>query len=774
MVLHVHLALVVLVASMLPGQGETAPGLGDVMVLGEEPTRQNLALNAADNAPGTRVYLRIEGRDKDEEFPMETLKELKKKVSKAQQEDDIFFEHQQAACEDNKHKFREAQDQASALAQEGKTVINQCKQQRILAESSWQSSRKEERQDSHEVDNVKRERMNSVMDYDLRCSENQMAIDLLLKAGQMMCRMLRAERVSASACGTLKEELVVPEPEDLSPNATDDATREKHRIESEIFETGKDADWQALAEFPTHTTSPSIDPDEGGWPNADVPSLGESGVESKSVEAVQHSARNNLERLLSNSIVNRKPMVAEALQQVLLAVKQGIFKGKKGAKRAEGVVALVVRIRKQITEELIQDQQSFPPILQSFQNRTDLVFNELLNQRNKQLRLQAELEQIENRTIKATNLLDWGDLKTAEAAEALKTEDQRCAGVKERIRLRDGERRQVLVRIHRVNEQIALKPMDAPYCEGGCGGDKHGTCVALEGEKANCMCNPGFYGPKCGSTMCPGFGGGLFKSGMVGACNGGVCNATKGMCVQCESGEYSGIQKACELKKCPNVDCSGHGACNANVGRCSCVVGWAGDKCHKRMCAGPENQQYSPVSHNACSGRGACDAETGECTCEQPFLGKRLVSVCQCVSDCHTANSHHTLRTGCQAKAASSQAVSMIALVMALATNLEASVCVNMGTLDLPASSKFALTTAAGMASVTDWVAGVTVREGSLERLARRLQHATCRLQTGGHSLMVLGGASALKEVCCRGYTATIVTLTQPTGLKHLQVGGNR
>ena len=40
---------------------------------------------------------------------------------------------------------------------------------------------KEERQDSHEVDNVKRERMNSVMDYDLRCSENQMAIDLLLK-----------------------------------------------------------------------------------------------------------------------------------------------------------------------------------------------------------------------------------------------------------------------------------------------------------------------------------------------------------------------------------------------------------------------------------------------------------------------------------------------------------------------------------------------------------------------------------------------------------------
>lgn len=40
--------------------------------------------------------------------------------------------------------------------------------------------------------------------------------------------------------------------------------------------------------------------------------------------------------------------VAEALQQVLLAVKQGIFKGKKGAKRAEGVVALVVRIRKQV------------------------------------------------------------------------------------------------------------------------------------------------------------------------------------------------------------------------------------------------------------------------------------------------------------------------------------------------------------------------------------------------------------------------------------------
>ena len=141
-----------------------------------------------------------------------------------------------------------------------------------------------------------------------------------------MCRMLRAERVSASACGTLKEELVVPEPEDLSPNATDDATREKHRIESEIFETGKDADWQALAEFPTHTTSPSIDPDEGGWPNADVPSLGESGVESKSVEAVQHSARNNLERLLSNSIVNRKPMVPKLPRNVVLSECGAVYR----------------------------------------------------------------------------------------------------------------------------------------------------------------------------------------------------------------------------------------------------------------------------------------------------------------------------------------------------------------------------------------------------------------------------------------------------------------
>lgn len=460
-----------------------------------------------------------------------------------------------------------------------------------------------------------------------------MAVDLLLKAGQMMCRMLSAERVSASACGTLNEEPVVAEPENIS-NATAEAVRERHRVESEKFEAGKAEDWKALAELPAHATAPKVDPDENGWPpKLKTPSLGESTAEDSARERSVEATRRDLEQLLSHSIVNRKPMVAEALQQVLLAVKQGIFKGKKGAKRADGVVALVVRIRKQIVEELAKDRKSYPVILESFQNKTDLVFNELINQRDKQLRLQDELDQIENRTVKATNLLDWGDIKTAEAAEALKTEEHRCAGVKERIRLRDAERRQVVVRIHRVNEQIALKPIEVPFCEGGCSGDKRGTCIALEGEKASCMCNPGYYGVKCESTMCPGFGGGQFRADMTGACNGGQCNSTKGLCTKCEEGEYSGIQKACELKKCLSVDCSGHGACNADIGKCSCVAGWAGDKCDEQTCAGPENKQYSPASHNACSGRGACDPESGKCTCEQPFLGEGC-ELSGCLNDC--------------------------------------------------------------------------------------------------------------------------------------------
>jgi len=622
--------LLLLLVSVAPG--ESAPGAADVLSLGEEPARQNLApdVTTKDQLPGTRVYLRIEGRDKDEEFPLETLKKLRKKVDMAQQEDDIFSEHQKGACESNLHKFRDAQNQASTLAKEGKAVINQCKQQRTLAESSWQSSRQEERQDSQEVDTVRRERTRSVTDFDVRCSENQMAIDLLLKAGQMMCRMLK--RVGASACGTMKEEPVVPEPSELSATAADDETREKHRVESERFEASKGEEWQALAELPANA---STDPDSDGWPVAPVaPSrLGESSSEAKSFAATQQATREKLEHLLSNSVVNRKPMVAEALQQVLLAVKQGMFKGKKGAKRAEGIVAMVVRIRKQISEELTEDRKSYPPILESFQNRTDLVFTELVSHREKQNRLRNELVTIDNRTVMATDLLDWGDLKTAEAAGALKEEEHRCAGLRERIRLRDAERRQVLVRIHRVNEQIALKPMDAPYCEGGCGGDQRGACIALEGEKASCMCNPGFYGSKCESTMCPGFGGGRFKADMLGACNGGVCNATKGFCTQCEDGEYSGMQKACELNKCPSVDCSGHGSCDAAVGKCNCVGDWAGEKCNEQMCAGPERKMYNPASHNACSGRGACDPSTGECTCEVPFLGYGC-ELLGCLNDC--------------------------------------------------------------------------------------------------------------------------------------------
>jgi len=49
-----------------------------------------------------------------------------------------------------------------------------------------------------------------------------------------------------------------------------------------------------------------------------------------------------------------------------------------------------------------------------------LVFTELVSHREKQNRLRNELVTIDNRTVMATDLLDWGDLKTAEAAGALK------------------------------------------------------------------------------------------------------------------------------------------------------------------------------------------------------------------------------------------------------------------------------------------------------------------------------------------------------------------
>lgn len=456
----------------------------------------------------------------------------------------------------------------------------------------------------------------------------------MLKAGHGLCLLLRSTGIPEGQCEELREEQEIAEPKDMPDVVSDEATLETHRLESEKYEATKQAEWAALAD--TSEQDPEAlekDPDAAGGPESGYPHPGHPQRLGETPSATVESTQQHIQKLVDESVKVQKPMVTDALNSILLAIKQGVFHGKTGAKKAEGVVGMVIRIRKQIIAAFKEDRKAQTQISAGFTNRTDLIMDQLVTQQQKQDRLTAQIDALDNKTIKATELLDWGEAKTTEAAQSLKSETERCAGVKERIRLRNAERREALTRIHAVHEQIAMKPVEAPYCQGGCGTDNQGTCVAFDDKPASCLCNPGFYGEHCQSKMCPGFSGGLFPADMKGACNGGVCNATKGICASCEEGEYSGVNKACELKKCPSVDCSGHGQCQSQEGKCKCEEGWSGDKCEHNTCPGPDDQKYPAESHNACYGRGICNTEDGTCECQAPFMGY----ACQnagCLNDC--------------------------------------------------------------------------------------------------------------------------------------------
>eukprot|EP00656_Telonema_subtile_P048835 TRINITY_DN5926_c0_g1_i1.p1 TRINITY_DN5926_c0_g1~~TRINITY_DN5926_c0_g1_i1.p1 ORF type:complete len:860 (+),score=192.46 TRINITY_DN5926_c0_g1_i1:204-2783(+) len=621
-----HFALLAVVCLGVCAGLQMNPDDLSVQVLGDADPP--LDPSSADNAglPGTKVLLKLEGNPQAEEFPLVTLEKLQKKVNQAAQEDAMFKEQQHVACEQNRAKFKEAQEQAAAVAKQGKEVLQQCHERRLLATASWKSSREEEREQTKEADTALQEKQKSAVDFGLRSVSNQVILDLLLKAGHYLCDLLPRE-IIPETCKTLYEEKDFPESKELFAGlVSDNATLEEHRLESEKYEASKQAEFEALSAAPEPTPEAAQkDPDENGFPQR----LGEARLSTRRGSA-------HIEQLITQASQYQRPMVSQALESVLLAIKQGVFSGTQGAKKAEGVVGLVSRIRKQVADAYAEDRKTYPASLALITDRMSAIFEQLVKQRDTQHRLTNELLSLDNRTVKATNLLDWADAKVAEAAKALHQETHRCAGVKERIRLRNAERREVLVRIHRVRDQISLKPTDAPYCEGGCNTNStpsRGTCVELDGKPARCLCTMGFYGDHCQHTMCPGFGGGKFQADMQGACSGGVCDSQKGVCSSCQPNEYSGALKACELKKCPSVDCSGHGQCDAEEGKCQCHEGWSGDKCHEKTCAGPENKFYAPSSHNSCSGRGVCNPDTGECSCKQPFMG----AGCEqsgCLNDC--------------------------------------------------------------------------------------------------------------------------------------------
>ncbi|XP_041081633.1 multiple epidermal growth factor-like domains protein 8 [Polyodon spathula] len=92
----------------------------------------------------------------------------------------------------------------------------------------------------------------------------------------------------------------------------------------------------------------------------------------------------------------------------------------------------------------------------------------------------------------------------------------------------------------------------------------------------------------------------------------------------------SGFNASFSFSLCPR-DCSGHGVCSPDSGRCDCLPGWAGEGCSLPACGAN------------CSLHGTCDQQSGRCRCDSGFLAQ---SCDLSLNDNQGAGSWYTVSSG--------------------------------------------------------------------------------------------------------------------------------
>jgi len=95
-------------------------------------------------------------------------------------------------------------------------------------------------------------------------------------------------------------------------------------------------------------------------------------------------------------------------------------------------------------------------------------------------------------------------------------------------------------------------------------------------------------------------------------------------------GDCGYIASGITVATCPGqIQCNGHGLCDAATHKCSCVAGWEGGDCSDRTCpigldwfSYPSANNFAHNKYSTCSNMGLCDLTLGKCACRDNFYGQ--------------------------------------------------------------------------------------------------------------------------------------------------------